>query len=122
MTFSARTGCIPAGQNPRRVTPISYHQCIATDVTLYLVKPGAQTGSSRAFGQYSLRRIEPTWPDPEAPQQAHFDFAVADLEVAKEAALGAGATTTATQPSPERRRVMRDPAGHPFCLTTLIAQ
>lgn len=37
-----------------------YHQCVATDVTLYLVKPGAQTYSSQALGRYSLRGIEST--------------------------------------------------------------
>ena len=74
----------------------------------------------------SMQKVEdyrpPTWPDPEVPQQAHLDFAVADLEAAEEAALTAGATTAATQPSPDRWRVMLDPAGHPFCVTTLIPQ
>jgi len=74
----------------------------------------------------SMQKVEnyrpPTWPDPEVPQQAHLDFAVADLAAAEEAALAAGATTAATQPSPERWRVMLDPTGHSFCLTTLIPQ
>ncbi|MHB1718142.1 MAG: VOC family protein [Acidimicrobiales bacterium] len=64
----------------------------------------------------------PTWPDPEVPQQSHLDLAVADLEGAQQVALDAGATTAATQPSPDRWRVMIDPAGHPFCLTTLIPE
>ena len=33
--------------------------------------------------------------------------------------LGAGATKAAVQSSPERWRVLIDPAGHPFCLSTL---
>lgn len=74
----------------------------------------------------SMQKVEdyrpPTWPDPEVPQQAHLDFAVADLAAAEEAALAAGATTAATQPSPDRWRVLIDPAGHPFCVTTLIPQ
>ena len=39
---------------------VSYHQSMATDVTLYLVKPGDQTNSSQAVGRYSLRGIEST--------------------------------------------------------------
>jgi hypothetical protein len=31
-----------------------------------------------------------------------------------------GATPAAFQPAPERRRILFDPAGHPFCLTTQI--
>jgi hypothetical protein len=31
-----------------------------------------------------------------------------------------GARPAATQPAPDRWRVMFDPAGHPFCLTTQI--
>lgn len=74
----------------------------------------------------SMQKVEdyrpPTWPDPEVPQQAHLDFAVADLAAAEEAAIAAGAATAATQPSPDRWRVLIDPAGHPFCVTTLIPQ
>ena len=72
----------------------------------------------------SMQKVEdyrpPTWPEPEVPQQAHLDFAVADLQAAEEAALDAGATTAATQPAPDRWRVLFDPAGPPFCLTTQI--
>jgi hypothetical protein len=64
----------------------------------------------------------PTWPDGEVPKQVHLEFSVGDLEAGEEAALAAGATKSATQPSPERWRVMLDPAGHPFCLTTLIPE
>ncbi len=72
----------------------------------------------------SMQKIEDhkycTWPDSEVPQQIHLDFAVADLEESENYATSAGATRAATQPNPERWRVMIDPAGHPFCLTTLI--
>ncbi len=64
----------------------------------------------------------PTWPEPEVPQQVHLDFAVADLRAAQEAALGAGATLAAIQPNPDRWRVLFDPAGHPFCLSTQIPE
>ncbi|MFG2438870.1 VOC family protein [Streptomyces sp. NPDC048508] len=31
-----------------------------------------------------------------------------------------GATKATDQPDPDRWRVLQDPAGHPFCVTTLI--
>ncbi len=63
---------------------------------------------------------EPTWPEGPVPQQLHLEFSVNDLEAAQEQALAAGARLPATQPSPDRWRVLLDPAGHPFCVTTLI--
>ncbi|MGD0219610.1 MAG: VOC family protein [Acidimicrobiales bacterium] len=62
----------------------------------------------------------PTWPEGELPKQVHLDMAVADLEAAEALAVAAGATKASVQPNPERWRVMIDPAGHPFCLSTLI--
>jgi catechol 2,3-dioxygenase-like lactoylglutathione lyase family enzyme len=62
----------------------------------------------------------PDWPDGDVAKQVHLDLAVEDLDRSEEAALAAGATKAATQPGPERWRVMLDPAGHPFCLTTQI--
>ncbi|MFD8838555.1 VOC family protein [Streptomyces griseofuscus] len=61
----------------------------------------------------------PQWPDGRA-KQFHLDVAVEDLERAERLALATGATTAAHQPDPTRWRVLLDPAGHPFCLTTLI--
>ena len=49
----------------------------------------------------------------------HLDVAVDDIERAESLALSLGATRASYQPSPDRWRVMIDPAGHPFCLTTL---
>lgn len=60
--------------------------------------------------------VPPTWPSVERSQQLHLDLAVDDLDTAEERALGLGATRELHQPSPERYRVLRDPAGHPFCL------
>lgn len=64
----------------------------------------------------------PTWPEGDVPQQSHLDFAVADLDAAEARAVAAGASKAATQPRPDSWRVMLDPAGHPFCLTTLIPE
>jgi len=58
----------------------------------------------------------PRWPDPDAPQQAHLDIQVDDLDAGEARALELGATRL---PGGERKfRVFADPAGHPFCLTS----
>jgi hypothetical protein len=62
----------------------------------------------------------PTWPEDDVPKQIHLDLGVDDLEAAVAEAVRCGATPTAFQPAPEARRVLLDPAGHPFCLTTGI--
>ncbi|GAA5199125.1 VOC family protein [Rugosimonospora acidiphila] len=62
----------------------------------------------------------PTWPDGSVPKQMHLDLAVDDLEQAQAEAVRLGARPADVQPVPERYRVMLDPAGHPFCLTTAI--
>jgi Glyoxalase-like domain len=62
----------------------------------------------------------PTWPEAAVPKQIHLDLAVDDLETATAEAELLGATLAAPQPSPDRWRVLLDPAGHPFCLTTVI--
>jgi len=60
------------------------------------------------------------WPGATVPKQIHLELAVQDLEDAESAALDLGATKADTQPNPDNWRVLIDPAGHPFCLTTLI--
>ncbi|HEX6500471.1 MAG TPA: VOC family protein [Micromonosporaceae bacterium] len=60
----------------------------------------------------------PTWPDGDVPKQAHFEFAVDDLDSAEADLVALGATVAAWQPQPDRWRVLLDPAGHPFCIST----
>lgn len=64
----------------------------------------------------------PTWPAGEVPKQVHLDLATADLEAAEAEALRLGARKVADQPAPGRWRVLFDPAGHPFCVTTQIPE
>jgi hypothetical protein len=59
----------------------------------------------------------PAWPDG-APQQAHLDFFVDDLDAGEAEVLAIGARKTDTQPLPSEWRVFLDPVGHPFCLVT----
>jgi catechol 2,3-dioxygenase-like lactoylglutathione lyase family enzyme len=62
----------------------------------------------------------PEWPTGKLPKQMHIDLGVDDLEEAQQHALSLGAVLTDFQPGEDRFRVMLDPAGHPFCLTTQI--
>lgn len=62
--------------------------------------------------------VPPDWPSGPTPKQMHLDVAVSDLEEAEALALSLGATRAPHQPCPQEWRVMLDPSGHPFCLTT----
>jgi hypothetical protein len=62
----------------------------------------------------------PTWPDGSIPKQIHLDLAVDDLDAAVAEAEALGARLSSVQPAPNRWRVLVDPAGHPFCVTTQI--
>ncbi|MDH6243138.1 VOC family protein [Mycobacterium sp. OTB74] len=61
-----------------------------------------------------------SWPDGPVPKQLHLELAVDDLAAAETRILGLGATKAEVQPNPDSWRVLIDPAGHPFCITTLI--
>ncbi len=78
---------------------------------------GMVTDGERRLG---FGRVEgwtaPAWPDPSGIKQFHLDLAVEDLATAQAAMLELGATTASPQPG-EGWIVMKDPAGHPFCLT-----
>lgn len=65
--------------------------------------------------------VAPAWPDPQRPAQMHLDVSVTDLDAAVAGAERLGAREADTQPQPALWRVMLDPAGHPFCLTTVTA-
>lgn len=62
--------------------------------------------------------LPPAWPDPERPQQVHFEIEVSDIEAAQERVLAMGARLLAVcEDDPGNLyRVYADPAGHPFCL------
>lgn len=60
----------------------------------------------------------PQWPDGE-PQQIHLDLYVADIRVAHDEAMEAGARLLKRADdldAAEGFQVYADPAGHPFCL------
>jgi hypothetical protein len=66
--------------------------------------------------------VEPAWPDGAISKQIHLDLAADDLDAAEAEAIRLGARKAAGQPGPGRYRVLLDPAGHPFCLTTQIPE
>lgn len=61
----------------------------------------------------------PTWPGPQ--KQMHLDVSVTELDDAVAGAERLGARQAEHQAQPTLWRVMLDPAGHPFCLTTVGA-
>ncbi|WP_426978630.1 VOC family protein [Pseudarthrobacter sp. O4] len=68
----------------------------------------------------TLQRVQnyrpPEWPGDVSPKQLHLEFAVDDLDAAEQQVISLGARRAGVQPSPDRWRVLLDPAGHPFCL------
>jgi hypothetical protein len=62
----------------------------------------------------------PSWPNGDIPKQMHLDLGVTDLDAAVTEAERLGARPAPDQPVPDKWRVLFDPAGHPFCLTTQI--
>lgn len=81
------------------------------------VKIEPPSGGTGLSFQYERHWVTPIWPAAPGKQQmtSHLDIAVDDLAAGVAWALAAGATLADFQPQ-EDVRVMRDPAGHPFCL------
>lgn len=63
--------------------------------------------------------VAPTWPNPGQLQQMHLDISVTDLPTAVQKAVALGAREADHQAGPDQWRVLIDPVGHPFCLTTV---
>ncbi|KAA0023716.1 VOC family protein [Antrihabitans cavernicola] len=86
----------------------------------------SDTGVVILVGQSLLGATEvpdyqrPTWPAGALPKQIHLELAVDDLDKAEAEAVELGARRAADQSDPTRWRVFLDPAGHPFCLTTMF--
>lgn len=63
--------------------------------------------------------VAPQWPHGPQRAQMHMDLTTEDLEAAVTATLRIGAREADVQPAPSAWRVMLDPVGHPFCLSTV---
>lgn len=59
---------------------------------------------------------------PDPARLARFYQEALDLQIMFENDSVVAPTKPATQPAPDRWRVLIDPAGHPFCITTLIPE
>jgi predicted enzyme related to lactoylglutathione lyase len=79
------------------------------------ISPDGKPYNGLAFQKVENYRA-PEWPGQDRPQQFHVDFFVADLDKAQQEAIEIGAVLAEPQPTPDRWRVLLDPAGHPFCL------
>jgi catechol 2,3-dioxygenase-like lactoylglutathione lyase family enzyme len=77
-----------------------------------LVASGGNSVMFQQVGDYN----PPRWPDPAHPQQGHLDIDVDDLDTGEARALELGATRL--EGGGKTFRVLADPAGHPFCLTS----
>lgn len=76
----------------------------------------APPGSSFLVFQQATGYQTPVWPPIDGAQRPmmHLDFQVDDLDSAVAEAVALGASLLNDQPQ-ENVRVLRDPAGHPFC-------
>ncbi len=78
---------------------------------------------STTGGRIDIQAVEgyerPMWPGPSGTSLLHLDFLVDDLASAERRALEAGARRFDFQPNAGHCLVFADPAGHPFCLTTV---
>jgi catechol 2,3-dioxygenase-like lactoylglutathione lyase family enzyme len=63
--------------------------------------------------------VAPSWPRGPQHQQMHLDLAVDDLDSAVSSAVAMGASEAEHQPAPDEWRVLIDPVGHPFCVSTV---
>ncbi|MFF0156921.1 VOC family protein [Streptomyces sp. NPDC005263] len=87
--------------------------------TDHFVLLGQEGGAGLGFNRLDDYR-RPTWPDSSQEKQAHIEVGVDDLDAAEAQLLTLGAVKPQSQPDPDRWRVLLDPAGHPFCISTLV--
>ncbi|MGW0608200.1 VOC family protein [Streptomyces sp. NPDC002644] len=78
-------------------------------------------GAADGSGRIGFQRVEslkrPSWPGDD--KQIHLDFSVSDTDEAVERLTALGATRPDHQPGEGKWVVLIDPAGHPFCVTTM---
>lgn len=65
--------------------------------------------------------LPPTWPEATTPKQVNLDLFVDSVEETEALLHRHGAVTAAHQPHRDNGLVvMRDPAGHPFCIANRV--
>lgn len=95
-------------------TALSLPVVYSSDDFILLGREGSPGLGFIRVGDYQ----RPTWPDPSQGKQAHMELGVDDLDAAHARMLALGAMEPPVQPHPDQRRVLLDPAGHPFCIST----
>ncbi|MEO7071096.1 MAG: VOC family protein [Nostocoides sp.] len=101
----------PAGEAAFWAAALGWEVSYSDENYGMVVKGDQRLGFGRVEGWKA-----PGWPNTSGTKQFHLDLAVDDLLVAEEALTALGATKPAEQPSTDWT-VLRDPDGHPFCLT-----
>lgn len=77
------------------------------------------TSGGRIDVQTVKEHRAPAWPGEGGTALVHLDFLVDDLETTAARVVRAGATRFEHQPNQAHCLVFADPAGNPFCLTTV---
>ena len=75
---------------------------------------GGRAGEPRIAFQAAPDLRAPRWPNPDRPQQFHFDVLVDDVDAAEAKVLALGGTRLPGEG--DDFRVYADLVGHPFCL------
>jgi catechol 2,3-dioxygenase-like lactoylglutathione lyase family enzyme len=100
---------------PRRLAAF-YGELLGLPITYesfdWVVIAKDATTSGMAFQRAPDHR-SPQWPNPDRPQQIHFDVMVDDLDAAHLQVVALGARPLE---HPGSEHVYADEAGHPFCL------
>ena len=108
--------------NCQDVEPLANFYADITGGTITFCRGGWATVVTRG-GRIDIQAVEgyerPQWPGGSGTSLLHLDFLVDDLEDAEQRVVRAGAVKFDFQPNSEHCLVFADPAGHPFCLTTL---
>ena len=123
MTAIARLAAVSLDTSEPAVLADFYRQLLDLEV---LFEADTFIALKGAAVLLTVQRVDdhrpPEWPTGAVPKQLHLELAVDDLDAAEARAIALGAAKGSEQPSPESWRVLIDPAGHPFCITTLIPE
>ncbi len=123
MAAIARLGAVSLDASDPTVLATFYRELLDLEVMFESEEFIVLKGAAVLLGVQKVEDHQPPdWPGSSVPKQVHLELAVDDLDAAEAGALALGATRPETQPTPEVWRVLIDPAGHPFCITTLIPE
>ena len=123
MTAIARLAAVSLDAHDPSVLSSFYQELLGLEVSYETPDFVALKGAPTLITIQRVSDLPPvSWPEGPIPKQIHLEFGVDDLDLAERAAIDVGARLAEVQPSPDRWRVMLDPAGHPFCLTTLVPE